>query len=205
MYIFKYQYNLIDFKDILKIKKISKIKKINLLDFGCGSGSWDEKKIDKEINSIYLYDKNKDLMPILKKKYSSRKISIEFNERKIFKKDINIIVFSSVIQYMSDKELNEIFSKIIRIYKNKKIYIFINDHPLKKRIIELLMLPFINLNKFLYSISLIYKIKYLTTKHYFHDIYKRRYIVNNFFIKKMGFIDDMKYLRGKFILISKSK
>ena len=38
---------------------------------------------------------------------------------------------------MSDKELNEIFSKIIRIYKNKKIYIFINDHPLKKRIIEL--------------------------------------------------------------------
>ena len=39
MYLFKYQVNLVDFKDILKIKKISKIKKINLLDFGCGSGS----------------------------------------------------------------------------------------------------------------------------------------------------------------------
>ena len=67
MYLFQYQFNLVDFKDILKIKKISKIKKINLLDFGCGSGSWDEKKINKEINSIYLYDKNKDLIPILKK------------------------------------------------------------------------------------------------------------------------------------------
>ena len=205
MYLFKYQVNLVDFKDILKIKKISKIKKINLLDFGCGSGSWDQKKINKEINSIYLYDKNKDLMPILKKRYSSRKVSLEFNERKIFKKDINIIVFSSVIQYMSDKELNEIFSKIIRIYKNKKIYIFINDHPLKKRIIELLMLPFINFNRFVYSLTLINKIQYLITKHYYHDIYKKRYIVNNFFIKKIGFIDDMKYLRGKFILIAKSK
>ena len=205
MYLFEYQYNLIDFKDILKIKKISKIKKINLLDFGCGSGSWNEKKTDKEINSIYLYDKNKDLIPILKKKYNSKKISIEFNKKKIFKKDVNVIIFSSVIQYMSDKELNEILSKIVKIYRNKKIYIFINDHPLKKRIIELLMLPFINLNKFLYSISLIYKIKYLATKHYFHNIYKKKYIVDNFDIKKLGFVDDMKYLRGKFILVSKAK
>ena len=106
---------------------------------------------------------------------------------------------------MNDKELNEIFSKIIKIYKNKKIYIFINDHPLKKRIIELLMLPFINFSKFIYSLTLITKIQYLATKYYFHDIYKKKYIVNNFFIKKMGFIDDMKYLRGKFILILKSK
>ena len=203
MYLFQYHFNLINFNDILKIKKISKIKKINVLDFGCGNGSWDQKKINKEINSVYLYDKNKDLIPILNKKYNSKKISIEFDKKKIFKRNINVIIFSSVIQYMSDKELKRIFSKIIKIYKNKKIYIFINDHPLKSRIFELLMLPFINMNKFLYSISLIFKINYLATKYYFHNIYKKKYIVDNFIIKKMGFIEDMKYLRGKFILISK--
>ena len=83
MYLFQYKYNLVDFKDIIKIKKKSKIKKINLLDFGCGSGSWDEKKIKKEINSIYLFDRNKDLIPILKKKYKSKKIFIEFDKKNL--------------------------------------------------------------------------------------------------------------------------
>tara|TARA_B100000029_G_scaffold419020_1_gene424342 strand:+ start:330 stop:947 length:618 start_codon:yes stop_codon:yes gene_type:complete len=205
MFLFQYKYKLIDFKDILKIKKISKIKKINLLDFGCGDGSWDQKQIIKKINSIYLYDKNKDLIPFLKKKYNSRKVFIEFKKNKIFKKKINLIVFSSVIQYMSDKELNMIFSKISKVYKNKKLYIFINDHPLKHRLIELFALPFINLKKFLFSISLIFKIKYLMTRYYSHNIYKKKYIIDNFIIKKMGFINDMKYLRGKFILTLKSK
>ena len=38
------------------------------------------------------------------------------------------------------------------------------------------------------------------TKYYFHNIHRKDYIVNNFTIEKIGFINDMKYLRGKFIL-----
>jgi len=205
MFLFQYNYNLLDFEDILKIKKISKIKKINVLDFGCGNGSWDQKKINKAINSIYFYDKNKNLISSLKNKYNSKKIFFEFNKNRIFKKKINLIVLSSVIQYMSDRELHMIFSKIFKVYKNKKIYIFINDHPIKHRLVELFVLPFINLKKFMFSISLIFKIKYLMTKYYSHNIHSKKYIINNFIIKDMGFISDMKYLRGKFLLISKLK
>ena len=188
MFLFKYKYRLLDFNDILKIKKISKIKKIN-----------------KEINSIYFYDKNKDLISLLKRKYNSKKIFIEFNKNKIFKKKINLIIFSSVIQYMSDNELCKIFSKISKLYKNKKIYILINDHPLNHRLIELFALPFINIRKFIFSISLIFKIEYLLTQYYSHNIHSKKYIINNFIIKDMGFVSDMKYLRGKFLLISKLK
>ena len=201
MYLFHYPYNLIEFSDIIKIKKLSKLKKINILDFGCGNGSWNQKKIDEEINSLCLYDKNKDLIFLLKKKYNSKKISIEFNNSKIFKKNVNLIIFSSVIQYMNDNELNNIFSKIIKIYKNKKICVFINDHPLKNRIIELFCLLFFNLDRFFYSISLVFRPKYLMTKYYFHNIYEKKYIVNNFEIKKIGFSKKMKNLRGKFVLV----
>ena len=204
MYLFRYHYNLIDFNDIIKIKKKFNIKKLNLLDFGCGSGSWDNMIIQKEINSLCLYDKNKNLIPILKKKYNSKKIFIEFNKKKIFRKRINLIIFSSVFQYIDESEMKKIFSEILRIYKKKKIYIFINDHPLKKRIIEILMLPFVNINKFFYSISLIFNIEYLLTKYYFHNIMDNKYILENFKIVKMGFVNDMNYLRGKYILIPKT-
>ena len=114
---------------------------------------------------------------------------------------MNLIIFSSVIQYMNDNELNKIFYKIIKIYKNKKICVFINDHPLKNRIIELLYLLFLNLDRFFYSISLVFRPKYLMTKYYFHNIYEKKYIVNNFEIKKIGFSKKMKNLRGKFVLV----
>ena len=44
-------------------KYISK-KKI-ILDYGCGEGVWSSSVVKK----IYLYDKNKKLIPFLKKKY----------------------------------------------------------------------------------------------------------------------------------------
>ena len=86
MYLFHYPYNLIEFSDIIKIKKLSKLKKINILDFGCGNGSWNQKKIDEEINSLCLYDKNKDLIPLLKKNIIQKKYLLNLIIVKFLKK-----------------------------------------------------------------------------------------------------------------------
>jgi len=204
MVLFKYNYKLLDLKDILKIKKINKLKKINILDFGCGDGVWEENKI-KDINKIILFDKNKELIPILKSKYKSNKIIRNFNKKIIFTKNLNLIIFSSVIQYMSDKELKSTFKKILKVYKNKKLIIFINDHPIASRYIELFMLPFINWEKLLYSVSLIFNWKYLQTSYFKHNIFKKKYIVDNFKIKDFGYLKGMPFLRKKFLLTLNKK
>ena len=147
MHIFDYKYVLLDFKDILKIKKKFRLKKLNILDFGCGIGFWEFEQI-KIINNIILFDKNKKLIPYLKKKYSKNKnISINFNKKEVFKKNINIILISSVIQYMNNLELEELFSEISKRYNKKEIIVFINDHPVNFRIVEFFLLPFINIRK----------------------------------------------------------
>ena len=117
MFIFNYNYNLIDFQDIIEIKKKFKLKKLNILDFGCGLASWEKKHLNnKIINKIFLYDNNKKLISLLKKKYKHKKIILNFNKKKIFKKNINLIILSSVIQYMSKKELISLFSEIRKKY-----------------------------------------------------------------------------------------
>ena len=63
--IFKYNSTL----DINLIQKLTKIKKLEILDFGCGIGMWDPENLkNKKIKKITLYDKNKNLIKILKKK-----------------------------------------------------------------------------------------------------------------------------------------
>jgi SAM-dependent methyltransferase len=198
--IFNYSYNLIDTKDIVNIKK-KYLKKINVLDFGCGAGSWNSNNL-KIINKVYLYDKNKKLIKILKKKYKNKKIIITFNKKIFFKKDINLIIFSSVIQYINNKELKKIFNKIIDNYKKKKLLILINDHPNLPRIIELLFLPFVNWKKLIYSLTLLNK-NYFKIKLFKHKIHNKDYLINNFEFKKID--SSFNIFRKKYLLILKEK
>jgi len=204
MFLFKHNHKLLEIEDILKFKKKYKIKKLNILDFGCSNGLWKEKELKKELIKIYLYDKNKKLIPYLKKKYQkSKKIIITFDKKNIFKKEINLIIFSSVIQYLSHKELKMIFLKIIKNYKNKKLFILLNDIPIFPRFIEIFLLPLINFRIFLYAITLTFNKNYLKIKYFKHNINNLKYIVDNFEIKKTGYSNGMNFLRKKILLIKK--
>ena len=204
MIIFQYKYNLLSLIDLKKIKKISKLKKLNILDFGCGKGVWEKKFLKKKfINKIILYDKNKSLLGFLKKKYSLKKIVKNFNKKNLLNKNINLIIFSSVIQYMSKKELNSFLSTVNKKYKTKPIYILINDFPNFNRFIELILIPFINFKKFIYYFSLVFNKQYLSINYYRHNLYKNIFLNKIFIIRNIGYIGDMKFLRSKILLIKK--
>ena len=64
--IFNYEDYFINTKNLISL---SGLKKLNILDFGCGKGVWQEKNIEiNKINKVILYDKEKKLISILKKK-----------------------------------------------------------------------------------------------------------------------------------------
>ena len=202
MFIFQTNYELFNLKDLYNIKKRFKIKKLSILDYGCGRAIHFDNKIDTSlIDSVYLYDKNKRLKTYLKKKFRNRKkIFVNFNKNQVFNGKINLIIFSSVIQYIEDKELEEIFIQIVKKYKKKKIYIFLNDIPTKNRFIEFLFLPLIDFKKFLYSLTLIFNRNYLNLKFYLHDIKKKIYITDHFSIKNLGYTSNSKYFRERYLL-----
>lgn len=201
MFLFKHNHKLFSLKDILEIKKKYKFKNLNILDFGCNTGVWEEKELKKKPIKIFLYDKNKKLIPILNKKYTSKKIILSFDKKKIFNKKINLIIFSSVIQYMSHKELRNIFLKIIKTYQNKRLLILVNDLPIFPRYIEIFLLPLINLKVFVYSLSLIFNKDYLKIRYFSHEIKKTKFILDNFTIKQIGYSKNMNFLREKLLLI----
>ena len=109
---------LFDYEYILKIKKIIslfKIKNLKILDFGCGNAIWshDEIKNLANLKKIILFDHNKNLIPLLKKKYNNKKVDIEFNFKNIIKKKYNMIIFSSVIQYIDPAKLKRIIYQLM--------------------------------------------------------------------------------------------
>ena len=193
--IFNYNYKI----DLKKILDSTDVKEIKILDFGCGKGIWDESKVKKikKIKKIILFDTNKDLKEILKKKYSSKKFLLNFNLNSILKKkDYNLIIFSSIIQYLSCRELFNLINKLSK----RKIVILIIDIPYLYRFIEFFLLPFFNLRRFFFVINLIFSRNYHQTKYY---LYKK----NNFikYYKKFNItyrenFHDLKILRYSIIL-----
>ena len=139
-----------------RLLNLINIKKLEILDFGCGRGIWLEKALkNKKLNKIVLYDENIKLIPILKKKYSSRKIKINFNLKNILEKeDFNLIIFSSVIQYMKKDYLEKLIRNLVK--NKKKLFIVITDIPFLPRPFELLLMPFLNLKRFLYVLQFIF-------------------------------------------------
>ena len=137
--------------NIKQIQNLIRIKKLKILDFGCGIGAWSQKNLkNKNIKKITLYDKNKGLIKILKRKYDQKKVEINFNfEDIIRKRNYNLVIISSVIQYISIikfKKLIEIISKSKKKRK-EKLFIIITDIPILPRPFEFVLMPFFNLKR----------------------------------------------------------
>ena len=183
-----------------RLLNLINIKKLEILDFGCGRGIWLEKALkNKKLNKIVLYDENIKLIPILKKKYSSRKIKINFNLKNILEKeDFNLIIFSSVIQYMKKDYLEKLIRNLVK--NKKKLFIVIIDIPFLPRPFELLLMPFLNLKRFLYVLQFIFLKDYkkLNYQTYKKDDFK--FLKNKFKLKFTSNFHDLDYLRYSLIL-----
>ena len=183
-----------------RLLNLINIKKLEILDFGCGRGIWLEKALkNKKLNKIVLYDKNIKLIPTLKRKYSSRKIKINFDLKNILKKeDFNLIIFSSVIQYMKKDYLEKLIRDLVR--NKKKLFIVITDIPFLPRPFELLLMPFLNLKRFLYVLQFIFLKDYkkLNYQTYKKDDFK--FLKNKFKLKFTSNFHDLNYLRYSLIL-----
>tara|TARA_B100000959_G_scaffold27748_1_gene26666 strand:+ start:181 stop:777 length:597 start_codon:yes stop_codon:yes gene_type:complete len=183
-----------------RLLNLINIKKLEILDFGCGRGIWLEKALkNKKLNKIVLYDENIKLIPILKKKYSSRKIKINFNLKNILEKeDFNLIIFSSVIQYMKKDYLEKLIRNLVK--NKKKLFIVITDIPFLPRPFELLLMPFLNLKRFLYVLQFIFLKDYkkLNYQTYKKDDFK--FLKNKFKLKFTSNFHDLDYLRYSLIL-----
>ena len=193
--IFHYNYQ-------LKLKKISRlvnVKNFSILDFGCGIGFWSSDTTkSKNLKKIIFYDKNKELIPLLKKKYNGKKIKIKFNYNQILKENYNLIVMSSVIQYMSPKKLKILLNALTK--NKRKIAIVILDIPFLPRFLEFILMPLFNARRFLYVLSLLFSQKYKKLNYHFY--YKKDFktFEKKFKLSFVTNLHDLKFLRYTAIL-----
>ena len=188
-------------KSYQKLFELSKIKKLKILDFGCGKGVWDLEIIkNKKIKKIILFDKEKKLISFLKKKYTNKKIEINFNLNKIIKKNnFNLIVFFSVVQYMNKKELFETLKKL----SYKKTFI-LSDVPVLPRILEFFLLPLFNWKRFIFALKIIFLNKYQMLNYYIYKKSDFKQLKKYFFITFHENLHDLKNLRYTVILRPKN-
>ena len=187
-----------------RLLNLINIKKLEILDFGCGNGVWEPSKINnKRIKKIVLYDKNKKLLPKLRKKYKNIKIKINFNFNSLVNnKKYNLIIFSSVIQYIRKSDFIKIIEKITKNKKNK-IFIAIIDIPFLPRPLEFILMPFFNLRRFFYVSKIFFLKKYKKLDYYTYKKNDFNPLKKKFKIKYVRNLHDLIYLRYSLILESK--
>jgi len=187
-----------------RLLNLISIKKLEILDFGCGNGVWELNKINnKRIKKIVLYDKNKKLLPKLRKKYKNIKIKINFNFNSLVNnKKYNLIIFSSVIQYIRKSDFIKIIEKITKNKKNK-IFIAIIDIPFLPRPLEFILMPFFNLRRFFYVLKIFFLKKYKKLDYYTYKKNDFNSLKKKFKIKYIRNLHDLIYLRYSLILESR--
>ena len=185
--------------NITKIDYITKLKKLEILDFGCGIGNWFSQDLNlKKIKRIILYDNNSSLKNFLKKKYTNKKFDIEFDYKNIKKKKFNVVIFSSVIQYIPAQRLKKIINDLKK--NKKKLFIIFIDVPYLPRVLEFFLLPFFNLKRFIYVLKLIFlseykKMNFFTYKKNSFNIFKNKFDL--IFLKNLH---DLKFLRYSLVM-----
>tara|TARA_B100000780_G_C21115233_1_gene451125 strand:+ start:1041 stop:1646 length:606 start_codon:yes stop_codon:yes gene_type:complete len=195
--IFNYDHYQIDIKTLIKL---SGQKKRRILDFGCGKGVWGQNRTSiKGIDKIILYDKEKKLTGFLKKKYKLKKIKINFNYKKILNEEkYNIVIFSSVIQYIEKNKLKRI---IYDIAKNKSREIFIlSDVPLLPRFLEFIILPILNFRRFIFVCSIIFSRKYKNVNYNYYKKNDFNFYSKDFDVSFHSNLHDLKLLRRTIVL-----
>lgn len=197
--IFHYNYQI----NIKRLINFIDYKKLNILDFGCGKGFWPNKIVTtKKINKIILYDNELNLFPLLKQKYRDKKFQVNFNLNKIVKKkEYNVIIFSSVIQYISHSNFNKLLEKLT---KNKKALIVISDIPFLPKFIEFLLLPFFNIKRFFFVLTLIFSKKYKNMNYYTYAKKDFNYLKKKYKIKLISNLHDLNKLRYALVLKPKN-
>ncbi len=198
--IFQYKYEL----KLSQLLKFINFKKLNILDFGCGIGNWSAKDIKSQIvEKITLYDKNKKLIKNLKKKYSNKKVNINFNYKNLKKKNnFNLILFSSVIQYFAFAQLKKIIHDFSK-NKKKNLVIIITDIPFVPRLIEFILLPFFNIRRFIFVLPLIFSREYKKINFFSYKKVHFKNFEDKFNIKYIYNLHDLKFLRYSLVMTLK--
>lgn len=187
-----------NFKSTLFFKHLKK-KNLTILDFGCGTGIWNQAV--EGGHKIYLYDKSKLALKYAKNKYHSDKNFIIINSLKKIQnlqKKIDIVLLNSVIQYIDKDSLEKLLLNFDKILK-KNYKIIINDVPKYSRLVELCLLLFLNPKRLLGAFYIIINFSDYIKNHKFYlknlDIsflkknFKFRKIENfNYFKLRHGFI-----------------
>ena len=197
--IFQYEYKL----NLSKILKFINFKKLDILDFGCGIGNWEKKDIySYQVKKITLYDKNRELIKFLESKYKLKKVKINFDYKNVLKNNhYNVIIFSSVIQYIPREKLKKIINKFTK--GKKKLVVVITDIPYLPRFLEFLFLPILNFKRFFFTLSLIFSKKYNKVNYF---TYQKKYFYKfnkKFYLRYIFNLHDLKILRYSIIMTLK--
>ena len=164
--------------------KYLKKKNLTILDFGCGTGVWNQAE-GGQGHRIYLYDKNKLALKHVKKKYQSDNfITINSLKKKILKK-IDIVLINSAIQYISKNDLQKLLLNFDKILK-KNYKIIISDIPRYSRLVEFFALLFLNYKRFLGALWIIVNfIKYVKNSTFYLNNLDISFLKKNFKFKKV--------------------
>jgi len=180
--------------NIEKINSFISQNNLKILDFGCGLGNWKISDLKStKVKKIVFFDKDRKLIKHLKKKYNLKKVEVEFNYKKLQNKEFNLIIISSVIQYIPPAKLKNILFFLTK--KKQNVYIILNDIPFLPRPIEFMLLPLFNLKRFFFVTSLLFSSQYNDLNYFLYKKKDFRIYTKKFKIRFIKNFHDLKFLR----------